>query len=227
MMKKEIKTEKLTETLIPKSDPVGCKRLLFSSEYLEALQKPNVEVVGEPILRVEKDGILTSSNLHKVDGIVFATGFYSHKFLHPIDIQSPLCPEKSLSQFWNGIPRAYWGMTVPHFPNFFMLYGPNTNLGHNSIIFILECQVAYVESCLRQMITKDLKCIELKPEVFENYQKKIKEHMKETAFVSGCTNWYKLEDGTVINNSPYLTIKYWWNTRIANLQEYFCQKNKS
>jgi len=226
MMKKEIKTEKLADMLIPKTDPLGCKRILFSSEYLEVLQRPNVEVVMEPILRVEKDGIRTSTNHYKVDGIVFATGFYSHNFLHPIDIQSPFCPEKSLSRFWNGIPRAYWGMNVPYFPNFFILYGPNTNLGHNSIIFVLECQITYVESCLRQMIESDLKYIDLKPEVLENYQKMIHEHMKETPFTSECRNWYKLEDGTVINNSPYLTIKYWWKTRKANLSSFFCVKNK-
>jgi len=171
-MKSEIKSQELAEILIP-NNAVGCKRLLLSSDFLTVLQMNNTKVISDEIERIEADGIRTKNNeLIKADGIVFTTGFKSQNFLDGIEISSPLCEQKTLKNFWNGTPRAYWGLTVPHFPNFFILYGPNTNLGHNSIIFILECQVSYVLSCVKAIISKNLKSINLKPDILEQYQKK-------------------------------------------------------
>jgi len=224
-MKSVIKSKELAEILIP-NHVVGCKRLLLSSNFLTVLQANNTKVISDEIERIEADGIRTKNNeLIKADGIVFTTGFKSQNFLDGIEISSPLCEQKTLKNFWNETPRAYWGLTVPHFPNFFILYGPNTNLGHNSIIFILECQVSYVLSCVKAIISKNLKSINLKPDILEQYQKKVSEDIKGTAYATGCRNWYKNEKGVVINNSPYSTPTYWWNTRKVNLKEYVAVKN--
>jgi len=90
---------------------------------------------------------------------------------------------------------------------------------------MLECQVSYVESCLKQVIANDLKYIDLKPDVLESYQKIVHEDLKSTSWNSGCSSWYKNEEGTIINNTPYFTFKYWWKTRKADLLSYFCVKN--
>ena len=117
--------------------PFGCKRILLSSEYLKTISRPNVELITDGIVRVTESGIETvDGKQHEVDAIIYGTGFAATEFLSPMRIVGRGAID--LNQAWRDGSRAYLGLAVPDFPNFFMLYGPNTNLGHNSIVYMLE-----------------------------------------------------------------------------------------
>ena len=144
---------------------IGCKRILLSSEYLATFAKPQVALCTEGIRRVTPEGIETQDGkLHPADAIVFGTGFAATEFLAPMRITGR--QGLDLQTAWKGGAKAYLGLTVPGFPNFFMLYGPNTNLGHNSIVYMLESQIAHVVRCLQQMRATGTSTIEVREAPF-------------------------------------------------------------
>ncbi|OWY59689.1 4-hydroxyacetophenone monooxygenase, partial [cyanobacterium TDX16] len=146
--------------------PVGCKRLLISNDYYPALLRPNVHVVGEPIDRIEADAVVTADGeRHEVDTIIWGTGFQTTRFLAPVDVIG--LGGMSLQREWKDGAEAHLGITVSGFPNLFLLYGPNTNLGHNSILFMVERQIDYVLQCVRHLVVTGEAALELKPEVQE------------------------------------------------------------
>lgn len=108
---------------------------------------------------------------------------------------------------------------MPGFPNFFIMYGPNTNLGHNSIIFIIECQVNHIVALLQNAVKKQ-SSVEVKEEVFDEYQKLVRKRMGSTVWVESCNSWYRTEDGTVVTLAPFSTIEYWWRTRNPNMSNF-------
>jgi cation diffusion facilitator CzcD-associated flavoprotein CzcO len=142
--------------------PVGAKRILTSDDYYPALQRPNVELVTAPIAQIDKDGvILRDGQRLDVDAIVLATGFATTEFLSPVTIAGRR--GRTLTEAWADGASAYLGMTVPGFPNFFIMYGPNTNLGHNSILFMLECQARYITGCILRATRRGAATLELRP----------------------------------------------------------------
>ncbi|WP_256663444.1 NAD(P)/FAD-dependent oxidoreductase [Pseudomonas sp. C27(2019)] len=145
MLAKDIADTKLRAQLTP-DYPIGCKRILLSNDYLKTMTQANVELVTNSISRVTADGIETSDGVqHPVDAIIYGTGFAATEFLAPMRITGRAGLD--LNETWQGRAQAYLGMSVPGFPNLFMLYGPNTNLGHNSIVYMLESQIAHVLRC--------------------------------------------------------------------------------
>ena len=131
----------------------GCKRVLFSSYFLPALQRPNVELVTEPIARIAPEGIVTADgSVHELDCIIWATGFQTTEFMFPMDVLGRGGTE--LHDYWSGGAHAHLGMTVPGFPNMFVMYGPNTNTSGGSIIFYLETQAAYIRQALQQLLRR-------------------------------------------------------------------------
>jgi len=131
----------------------GCKRILFSSWFLPALARENVELVTEPLAHFYERGIATSSGTERdVDCIIYGTGFGATQFLTPMQVSGR--GGLSLRQAWRDGAQAYLGITVAGFPNFFMLYGPNTNLGGNSIIYMLEGQIGYVLGALQALMPR-------------------------------------------------------------------------
>jgi RNA polymerase-binding transcription factor DksA len=142
----------------------GCKRVLFSSHYLPALQRRNVEVVTDAIVRVAPEGIVTADGtLHELDCIIWATGFKTTDFMFPMQISGSRGVD--LNQTWAGGAHAHLGMTVAGFPNMFVMYGPNTNTSGGSIIFYLETQAAYLRQALEQLRERDAGAIEVRPEI--------------------------------------------------------------
>jgi hypothetical protein len=109
---------------------------------------------------------------------------------------------------------------VSGFPNFFMLYGPNTNLGHNSIIFMIECQVQYIIDCIRKMNAAGLRLIDVRPEVMRAYNERLQAELEKSVWAATDHSWYKTKDGRITNNWSGTTIRYWWNTRHADLSVY-------
>jgi len=208
----------LQRALVP-DYPVGGKRILISDDYYQTLGRDNVEIATSPIARVTRDGIVTDDGKSRaVDVIIYGTGFQTTSFLAPMRLEGP--GGRALHDAWKDGAEAYLGITVGGFPNFFMLYGPNTNLGHNSIIFMLECQVAYVMGCLRAMDARDLAWIDVRPEVMRAYNEQLQERLRRTVWAATDHSWYKLAGGRITNNWSGSTAAYWWHTRRADLGAY-------
>ncbi len=191
--------------------PAGCKRVLLSNDYLESLHRDNVELITKPIRGVDADGIVTKDGTTQVHAIVLATGFESNRFLYPIEIIGR--DGVNLHESWDVRPKTYLGIMAAGFPNFFMLYGPNTNLGHNSIIFMIECQVRYIVLCLKAMTRRGAGTIDVREDAVEEFDRALQEHLREKVWNGYVTNWYKTADGHIVNNWCRSTVAYWWQTR--------------
>ena len=201
----------LREKLTP-DYPVGCKRILISDDYYQALARPNVDVVIAPIMRVTRDGVVTADGTtHAADAVIFATGFETTSFLAPMEIAGP--DGRTLTEAWRDGAEAYMGVAVAGFPNLFLLYGPNTNLGHNSIIFMIECQVRYVVQCIQRLAHERARSIAVRPDVMVAYNAELQRDIKQTAWNAGCSSWYKTASGKITNNWSGFTLQYWWRTR--------------
>ena len=201
----------LREILTP-DYPVGCKRILISDDYYEALCRPNVEVVTSPIERIGGDAVRTRDGReHRADALIFATGFETTSFLAPIQIEGR--GGRKLEEVWRDGAEAYLGLAVAGFPNLFLLYGPNTNLGHNSIIFMIECQVNYVMRLIRRLFAQDLPFLDVSAEAQARYNAGIQRDLEKTAWAAGCSSWYKTASGKVTNNWSGFTVDYWNRTR--------------
>jgi cation diffusion facilitator CzcD-associated flavoprotein CzcO len=198
---------------------IGCKRILIDDDFYPALARSNVEVETGEIARITRDAIETKDGRrHAVDTIVFATGFETTSFLAPMQIEG--LGGRKLEEVWRPGAEAYLGLTVAGFPNFFLLYGPNTNLGHNSIIFMIECQVGYVVRCVRELARRGLRWLDVRPEVQEGYNAALQRELAQTAWAAGCKSWYKTAAGKVTNNWSSWTVRYWWRTRRPNFEDF-------
>ncbi|MDW3686338.1 NAD(P)/FAD-dependent oxidoreductase [Cupriavidus sp. CV2] len=192
--------------------PIGCKRILISDDFYQALKRPNVQVETTRIARVDADAVVTADGArHPADAIIFATGFDARSFLAPIRIHGR--HGRTLADQWREDPEAYLGMTAPGFPNLFVLYGPNTNLGHNSIIFMLECQARYVLQCIQACRSARFASMEVRPEVVTRFNQALQAAIGQTAWAGSCSSWYKSASGRVINNWSSHATAYWWKTR--------------
>ena len=181
---------------------MGCKRVLISNDFYPALTRPNVELVTEAIARMTPQGVVDATGrLHEVDVVIYATGFETKSFAGETAIVG--AGDLNLAQAWAKGPEAYLGLTVAGFPNLFMMYGPNTNLGHNSIIYMLEAQAGYVLQALRAGGP-----VSVKPQVMARYNDEIQEALAVTPWAGSCTSWYKTPEGKILNNWPHTARAY-------------------
>lgn len=188
--------------------PLGCKRILISDDWYPAILAPTTTIELEPIAEVVPDGIVTTSGTHhRLDTIIFGTGFQTTKFLTPIAVTGP--GGADLHETWAKGASAHLGMTVSGFPNLFILYGPNTNLGHNSIIFMTERQMDHVVRCVENLWRSGADRIELRREVMAASDAEIQRRAARTVWVAGCDSWYKDEAGRLTNNWPAHTYEFW------------------
>lgn len=191
---------------------VGCKRIGFSNDWYPALSRPNVELVTEPITRITPDGVITAGGtLRSVDVIIYGTGFKSTEFLAPMTVKG--AGGRELPGEWSGGAEAFLGVAVAHFPNFFMLYGPNTNLGANSIIYMLESQISYVAQAVAAL--RHAGSMQVRPEVQKEFVRWVQEASRRTTYSSGCHSWYTTVAGRNTNNWPDYTFRY--RRRLARL----------
>jgi cation diffusion facilitator CzcD-associated flavoprotein CzcO len=192
--------------------PVGCKRIIISDDYLPALARDNVEVITAPIAAVTPDGLVTADGTgFPVDTIIYGTGFTATEFLAPMEIVGRT-GRRLRADAWAAGAAAYLGMTVPEFPNLFLLYGPNTNLGNNSVVVMIEAQVRYVLACVRRLVASG-GALEVDPAVFARYQQELAADLHHTVWEAGCTSWYKTASGRVTNNWPRRVLSYRDRTR--------------
>lgn len=199
--------------------PVGCKRVLVSSDFYPALLRENVSLVTEPIRRVTATAVETADGRqHTVDTIVLATGFRATEYLHGLEVVGT--GGRNLSDVWAGEPRAHLGMTVSGFPNFFMLYGPNTNQGGNSIIFILEAQARYVAQAVQAMERHCLASLDVKQPVMDRYNRELDAALAQTVWAGGCRSYFQTPSGHIATQLPHPSRWYWWQTRRVRLADF-------
>lgn len=207
--------EDLLEKVTPNFPPYG-KRMLRDGNWFQTLTRDNVELVTGPVQKITPTGVFDKDGIeHSADVIILATGFKAQMPLHPIEIVGT---NGSIRDHWGeDNPRAHLGITVPGFPNFFILYGPNTNGGHGgSAVFNSECQVRYVMLALRELIEREAASLEVREEPFEQYNALVDaEHAQLVWTHEGVSNWYRNKQGRVVTNSPWRLCHY------RNLTAYF------
>jgi len=209
--------EKLNKVLTP-TYPVGCKRILLASTYYPALLKPNVELVTDAINHVQPEGVLLlGDRLLKVDALALATGFQAGKLCLSIVGRGGAV----LKSVWGDEPFAYMGVTVPEFPNLFILLGPNTALGHNSVVWMIECQVDYVYSCIEKMLEENVSRIEVLPDACKEFVHSVRSSLEGTVWArSNCRSWYQSPKGVIYTLWHTFTFVYWWRMLKPNWSAY-------
>jgi cation diffusion facilitator CzcD-associated flavoprotein CzcO len=204
--------------LIAKATPdytVGCKRILPSNDWYPALARENVELITEGVAEVRPHSVvLTDGRELEVDALVFGTGFQVLDM--PVGRLVRGRDGRTLADTWNGSPRAHLGVTVPGFPNFFILMGPNTGLGHTSVVYMIESQIAYVLDALRTGAST----VEVKPEVAARFHAEVQRRMQGTVWSTGCKSWYQDEQGNNPTLWPDWTWRYRQRTARFNAEEY-------
>jgi len=211
----------LLEKVIPKYPPFVKRPNPGDGGFYRALLQPNVDLVTDGAEKIVPEGIIDASGkLHEVDVIIYATGFKALEFLAPMEIRG--VDGVSIKEFWGEDPGAYFGMAVPGFPNFFMMYGPGTNLGFNgNLIFNSECQARYISQCISHQIANDIPALQVKKSVYDDYARRMEEALADFTWSHGSAgNWYKNSRGKVIANSPWALLDYWDWTRVLNPDDF-------
>jgi cation diffusion facilitator CzcD-associated flavoprotein CzcO len=211
---KAIQDEKLRAAVTPR-DEVGCKRLMLTDEWYPTLTKPNVELITGPIAEITPAGVLLEDGSERpADVLVLATGFKTHGFVAPMEITGS--GGRTLAEEWHQVPRAYLGMSIPGFPNMFLLYGPNTNGGTGSVIYTIEAGVSHVIAALGELERRNARRIEVTRRTAEGFDRELRAALAGTVWHTGCTNWYVDEDGNDPNQWPWLWSTY--RRRAARIQ---------
>ncbi|PRY51313.1 4-hydroxyacetophenone monooxygenase [Geodermatophilus tzadiensis] len=211
----------LVDKSLPDYPPFG-KRMLLDNGWYAMLRRDDVDLVTEAVTEVTETGLVDSAGRHReFDVVIMATGFHTDRYLHPMEITGR--SGRTTREVWGEHDAtAYLGITVPDFPNLFVLTGPNTALGHGgSFITILECQVRYVMDVLSTMVEQDLGAVEVRQEVHDAYNRAVDEaHGRMVWTHPGMTNWYRNADGRVVAVLPWRIVEYWRMTHEADLFDY-------
>lgn len=215
----------LVDKVIPQY-PVGGKRaVLDNGVWLGALKRPNVELITDRIERITPKGVVTADGAeHEVDVLIYGTGFKASSFLSSLKVKGR--GGQDLHETWAGDARAYLGITTPGFPNFFIIYGPNTNIVVNgSIIFFSECAVRYIVGCLKLLAETGARAMEPKREVHDDFNRRVDEANQGWAWGSPhVTSWYKNELGRVSQNWPFGLIDYWRATLAPDPKDFILER---
>lgn len=206
MLHRHVRDRELRRRLTP-SFAYGCKRILFSSFYYPALARPNVDLVDTAIQEITPTGIVTADGIeHPADTIIWGTGFDTQAFVAPMEIVG--ADGRRLADTWADGAHAFYGLTVPHFPNMFLLYGPNTNLGVGSIVVMLEAQAGYVADAVRKLRTAGGRAAwDVREDVERAYDTQTQAHLKDSVWTR-CQSWYRNAAGRVVNNWPGYMFEY-------------------
>ena len=210
----------LIRKAVPMFPPYG-KRMLRDNHWYRMLTNPKVNLVTDGIERVLPHGVRTRDGQeHTLDTLVLATGFQAGRITWPMHIEGR---QGSLRERWgDDDPRAYMGLTVPSFPNFFVMFGPNTTLAHGgSAIFFSECQARYLLLALRDMLEGGYTSLDCKPEVHDAFNQRVDDiHSQMVWSHKGVGSWYKNKKGRVFATSPWRMVDYWEMTRVFDRDDY-------
>ncbi|MBH0777854.1 flavin-containing monooxygenase [Nocardia bovistercoris] len=215
-LRKRVSDPALRAALTP-DYAIGCKRILLSSDYYATLNRPDVDLVTEPITAITPKGVATATGTHEVDVIVFATGFETSEFLSSIEIGGR--DGKTLREQWSERAAAYLGLAVPNFPNMFLIWGPNTNLGAGSIVSMIETQAEHIVRAVERIAESPGTTVEVTTEAYDAFLGEIRAREPKTIW-AGCDNWYRDEHGNDIHNWPGSMRDYRNRTRRALTPHY-------
>ena len=218
---RKLVSDDLPEDAVIPRYPFGCKRILISNDWFPTLLRANVRLVTDPIDQVDASGITAGETTTPVDTIIFGTGFESTGFLAPIRITGR--DGRDLHAEWADGAEAHLGITVSGFPNLFLLYGPNTNLGHNSIVVMLERQIAYIQTCIRSLVEERSAWLDVKPDAQAESNAQLRDELNRTVWAAACHSWYKTATGRITNNWSGTTVRYWRRTAYPRFGDYFRQ----
>jgi cation diffusion facilitator CzcD-associated flavoprotein CzcO len=181
--------------------PLGCKRPLFSNENFSAFNRPNLELITDPIERITEDSVITAGGVaRRIDTLVYATGFCATRYLSAMDVRGR--NGLRIDDAWKDGACAYLGMTTSGFPNLFMLYGPNTNNG--SILSMIENQVDYAVRKIRRIKDEKLAWMDVRPEPMERYNEEIQQAIADIeVWQADCNGYYRTPGGRVVTQWPY------------------------
>ncbi len=202
---------------------IGCKRVLLMNTYYPALTRPHVTLITDPIVRVTAGSVVTASGTERaVDAIIFGTGFDLTEAATASDIRG-----RGGKRLFDGDREAYKGCAVAGFPNYFMITGPNTGLGHNSMIYMIESGVQYVLGAVRAILDANLHSVEVKPAVQQAFNDDLRRRMKGTVWSSGCKSWYLDKAGNSSTLWPGFTFAYRRLTRRFDIENYVVQEARA
>jgi cation diffusion facilitator CzcD-associated flavoprotein CzcO len=206
-LRRQVRDPELRQKLTP-DFTIGCKRMLLSNDWLRTLDRPDVTLVDAGLAGITEDGVVDAvGNEHKVDTIIFATGFTPTE--PPVAHALRGTDGHTLAEHWKGSPHAYKGTTVAGFPNLFLMYGPNTNLGHSSIVYMLESQSAYITDALDAMRDNDIAAFEVTEEAQRRYNARIQSGLQSTVWnKGGCSSWYYDAEGRNSVQWPTFTFRF-------------------
>jgi cation diffusion facilitator CzcD-associated flavoprotein CzcO len=197
----------------------GCKRLLMTSDYYPALQKPNCKLITWPIVEISENGIRTAEGIeHQFDCIVFATGFDVSKTGAPVPVHGLF--GRSLNDEWAHGAYAYKSVAVSGYPNLFLTFGPNSGPGHNSALVYMEAQIEYLTDAVRLLLTRNLKSIDVRSELQKQYNADIQRRLRATTWNSGCRSWYLTDDGFNATMFPGFGTQFVNQLRAVDLRDY-------
>jgi 4-hydroxyacetophenone monooxygenase len=211
----------LLDKVMPDYPPAAKRILRDNGIWATTLKRDDVQLIVDPISAIDANGLLMADGTkHEVDVIIYATGFQASRFLTPMRVSGRHGAD--LHEQWDGNARAYLGIVAPNFPNFFMLYGPNTNIVVNgSIIYFSECEVHYVMQCLRHILETGARAIDCLPDVHDRYNVRIDEGNRLMAWgASSVNSWYKSDSGRIAQNWPFSLLEFWQQTREVDGADY-------
>lgn len=218
MLENAVADPELRQQLTPET-PIGCKRLVFSSDFIPALTQPHVEVVSSPARALRARTLITEDGRElDVDVVVCATGYAAADYLGQIEVTGE--NGVLLADSWRDGAYAYLGMTVPGFPNFFMLYGPNTNVGSNSVIFMLEAQAHYVVRALKFLRRRRRSYLAVREQTMDDFIARIDQWMDGTVWTTRCNSYFRAANGRVVTQWPRSARDFWSMTRRFRAGDY-------
>ncbi|MGJ9412120.1 flavin-containing monooxygenase [Aeromicrobium sp. CF4.19] len=201
-LRRQVRDPKLRERLTP-DYPVGCKRILFSNDFYPTVTREHVHLTDDAVRRIVPEGVQTADGtVHEADVIVYGTGFDAQDFLSSIDVTG--VGGEKLAARWTDGAHAHLGIYVPGFPNLFVSYGPNTNLGGGSIIYMLEAQAAHMRQVVDRMQVGGWSRVDVRPEVEARYDAQVQERLEHSVW-GHCESWYRHPSGRITSNWPGAT----------------------
>ena len=219
-IRRQVRDPALARRLTP-DYRIGCKRVLVSNAWYPMFNRPNVELVTDPIHAVTPGGIVTADGVERpVDCIILGTGFVVDPRIYMRDFPVTGLPGHVLAEDWKAGAEAYYGVSVSGYPNLFQLVGPNTGLGHNSLVFMIEAQVHYILQCLRELGARRARWLDVDAQAQARFNERVQKALAGTVWSSGCRSWYQQDDGRNVAIWPWSTWRYWLETRKVRTARY-------
>jgi cation diffusion facilitator CzcD-associated flavoprotein CzcO len=218
-LEQQVSDPELRRALSPDPDHVlGCKRVLISADYYSTFERANVELITKGVRELTADAVIADDGTERpTDVVILSTGFQTTRFLAPMEIHGE--GGLDLNEVWRDGAEAYLGMTVAGFPNLFIMYGPNTNLGSGSIIYQLESQMNYIVDAVR-LLRRSGGRLAVRAAVQRAFDSEMQSRLSTSVWQTGCSNWYVDENGRDSQNWPGFTLEYRWRTRRLDVADY-------